>query len=176
MSPSCPTCRDGVVVYCDSRYRCVHCGRTCRPLFNSAHKAACVGLTLAILISAGLAAVGILPLREGISTAATAFVVLLLALASWNGHNFEFQELSLRARWHMQVSWMKRMIDDLDSEKMRLERQVADLTEQLGLAHDKQAAVLAVRDVRTVLEQGERMGLDQLIRPPGYIPYVTFED
>jgi hypothetical protein len=166
MSPYCPTCRDGIVVYdADSGYRCVHCGRACRPLFHRVHKAACAVLVLAILTPAGLAAVGVLPPAEAVVSAGTAILFLLATLASWIAQTFEFNEESLRARWHMQVSGMERMIADLGREKSALERRISELEEALELSNDKREAVLAAREVKAALGQGDRMGLDQLIWP-----------
>jgi hypothetical protein len=165
MSAYCPTCRDGIVDHDGSRYRCLHCGVFCRPLFHSVHKVACAVLALVILTSAGLAAVGVLPPSRAVASAGTAILFLLATLAHWMVATFAFGEESLRARWHKQESEMERMIANLGYEKSALERRISELEEDLELSNDKRVAMLAAREVKAALGQGDRMGLDQLIWP-----------
>jgi hypothetical protein len=79
---------------------------------------------------------------------------------------------------------MERMIADLGYEKSALERRISELEwriseleEDLELSNDKRMVVLATREVKAALGQGERMGLDQLIRPhpPSPHSFVTLE-
>jgi hypothetical protein len=68
---------------------------------------------------------------DAAAAAVTAFIVLLATLAHWLTAFFSFNEGSVRARWHMQVSWMERMIADLGHEKAMLEIKVSELKNDL---------------------------------------------